>query len=192
MTIRTKTLLALSLLATVLYFACNKPAVKSQADNSAIGSQLAVNLYKSLTGGNGGNNAASGSKTPNGLSPNGHGRQINGIVTYSCGATYDTTINYSTPSHDTTNTYLQHIKYALSCNGQVVNGYSMLDSVGVTTSSPLALNNITVIQSYTMKALDTTYKLVSMDGSIVNNTAFNTLNSAKAVTEYHKINAYYA
>ena len=189
MSVKLKILVALLLGASLFYFSCNKP-VKSTTNNSAIGSQLAVNLYKSLTGANGGAKVADGNKTPFQVSRN--GKQVYGTNPFSCGAIFDTTLNYTTPSHDTTQAYLQHIKYVLTCNGQAVNGYTMLDSVGITTTAPLMKNNITVVQTYNLRALDTTYKVVSMDGSIVNNTAFNTLNSSNTVTVYHKINAYYA
>jgi len=189
MSVKLKTFITLSLGALLFYFSCNKP-VKSTTDNSAIGSQLAVNLYKSLTGANGGTNVASGNKTP--FAVRAGGRQVYGTNPFSCGAVFDTTLHYSNPSHDTTQAYLQHIKYVLTCSGQTVNGYTMLDSVGITTTAPLMQNNITVVQSYNLRALDTTYKVVSMDGSIVNNTAFNTFNSSNVVNGYHKINSYYA
>jgi len=188
---RLKFIAAIMICVAFFYTACQKTLVTSTAttNSSAIGSQIALSLYKSITGQYGGANINNGIKAPNSIVSTHKGPAINAITTL-CGYTIDTTYFTSANLHDTTEAVSAHFKFIYNCANNTVNGYTLADSVTTVITSPL-FNNVTAsAQNYVVQALDTTYKLVSMVGGITSNT-HNVVLSGTVQTEYHDLTGQY-
>jgi hypothetical protein len=176
-----------------IYTACQKSNVTANqqtVDPQLLSSQIAVSFYNSIAGQYGGVNINGGIQTPANLTLNPTGPRINGLNSY-CGYTIDTTYTNTATVHDTTKTSTVHFKFVYGCDGNKVDKYTVNDTIAISQKGALFANTSKVTQGYLVKALDQTYKLVSMDGAIT--TAFHnsTLNSAHATTEYHDVNTQY-
>jgi hypothetical protein len=176
-----------------IYTACQKSNVTSNnqtIDPKLLSSQIALSFYNSISGQYGGVNINGGIQTPANLALNPTGPRINGLNSY-CGYTVDTTYTNTATVHDTTKTSTTHFKFVYGCDGNNVDKYTVNDTITISQKGALFANTSKLTQSYLVKALDQTYKLVSMDGGIT--TAFHnsTLNSAHATTEYHDVNTQY-
>ena len=168
----------------LFYSSCKKNTVKPAAnttttvDYGKISSQTAVTFYKSITGQYGGADVSKGIKSP--FSAKVTGRSLFSASPL-CGFVIDTSYNYSISTGtntlsptDTIKTYSGTFRFQYTCTGGNVNGYIVNDTVnyhernnvGVTFS-----NSTSLTQNYSVKALDQTFKLVSMDGTL--NSAVN-------------------
>ena len=151
----------------VFYAACtkmvNKPAAKSTVNYQALSSKIAVNLYKSIVGAYGGtniNNGISLHKTANQKGP------VVNSFNASCGFTVDSVFNYQTMNGDTTQAFSGFLEFTLTCSAASVDGY-LAHSVDTNKQGNVNFARWSVlIQNYTVKALDQTYKLVSLDGTL--------------------------
>jgi hypothetical protein len=169
--IRTRLLLSAFM---VFYTACKKNTVKPIATNAtvdykALSSKLAVTFYKSITGQYGGTDISKGIKSP--FSANAAGHKTIFSTTPLCGFAIDTSFNYTIPDpirpYDTIHRYQGSFHFVYTCTGGVVNGYDVDDSVRTEISQYIAFDDIYAVgQHYAVKALDQTYKLVSMNGSL--------------------------
>jgi len=91
-----------------------------------------------------------------------------------CGFVVDTTYDYTVPpptGHapsitDTTKHYYGSFHFVYTCDAGTVNGYNVADSIFYEERGFNFLNRTTLGQKYYVRALDATYKVVSMDGSI--------------------------
>jgi len=171
----TRSLILLS--AVVLFYtACKKNTVKptqttaAKTDYASISSQLAVTFYKSITGQYGGANIGKGVTSPFSAKVGGTAASVTSPL---CGFVVDTSYSYSVHSSkhpspfDTTYTYSGSFRLAYTCSGGAVNGYVVDDSLGYNEQTYIAFNNSSNVgQHYTVKTLDQTGKLLSMNGSI--------------------------
>ncbi|WP_295794556.1 hypothetical protein [Mucilaginibacter sp.] len=158
----------LLLLAVVYcYTSCKKSAIKpvdkTNTDYAALSKQIALNLVQSISGKYGGANINEGIKAPSHISSN-HSGPVLFSVNPLCGYTIDTTYNTTATAGDTTKTFFGNFKFVYTCSTTIPDGYLVHDSLMNTEKGPLFNNKYTTAQNYKVKALDQTYKLVSMDG----------------------------
>jgi len=174
------TFTSIILLAAILmlFFAtCKKnsvnPVVNTKPDYASISGQAAVTLYKSITGQYGGTDVSRGISSPF-STKNAALRPLSySSANPLCGYIIDTAYNYTTHSGtgapaDTIFNHTGNFKLVFTCNGGKVDGYQVTDSVFYSQFSQGAdiLNDFSVAQNYAVKALDQTYKVVSMNGSL--------------------------
>jgi hypothetical protein len=175
----TRTLLLL-LAVICCYASCKKaetsPVDKNTTDYAALSKQIALNLVQSISGKYGGTNINEGIKAPSHISAN-HAGPVLFSVNPLCGYTIDTTYNTTATAGDTVKTFFGNFKFVYTCSTGTPDGYMVHDSLINTEKSPLFNNKYTTAQDYKVKALDQTYKLVSMDGSL-----FSLVETADAVS----------
>jgi len=163
----------LALLVAVVFFntACKKNAVPAlaktpAADYKTLSSQIASGLYKSLTGGYGGININDGISSPKTATINHKPFMLNSVNQVSlCGFIVDTTFQTKFNVHDTTKTIKGSFHFVYNCDAGILNGYTVNESYTAADSGTHFTDYNSVKQNYVVKALDNTYKLVSMDGS---------------------------
>jgi hypothetical protein len=167
----------------LFYTACKKNTVKPVAtttttvDYGKLSSQTAVAFYKSITGQYGGADVSKGIKSP--FSTKAARRALFSTAPL-CGFVIDTSYNYTIDTGpdihsltDTLKTYSGTFRFQYTCTGGNVNGYILNDTVGYGEQNAFTFSNSTnVTQNYTVKALDQTFKLVSMDGTLNSVAAF--------------------
>jgi hypothetical protein len=163
----------LLLLVGVVYTSCNKssnkPATTSNTD--VLARQLATSLYKSLTGNYG---VASFNKTTGKFSITTNAvqlknKRVHNLANALCSFADDTTFTYPFNLGDTTSTVTGSVKLFYSCSGDTVNGYTVSDTMKTvgSVSGSTAYNFVNLAtQDYAVKALDSTYLKVSMNGAI--------------------------
>jgi hypothetical protein len=168
---------------TLFYTACKKNAVKPAAtatasiDYGTLSNQTAVSFYKSITGQYGGADVSKGITQPFSAKTTGH--TVFSTVPL-CGFVIDTSYNYtiSTGTNinsltDTLKTYSGTFRFQYTCTGGNVNGYIVNDTVNYNERNAFTFNNeIVVNQNYTVQALDQTFKLVSMNGTLNSGSGF--------------------
>jgi hypothetical protein len=159
--------------ATVVFFyaGCKKSETKPAANGTSLTdtstSKIAFSLMQGLTGAYGGTNINDGVKAESNITDG----QNNGAIVFKkvplCGFTIDTTFNTKTKSADTSKTFFGNFKFIYTCSTDRPDGYLTHDSVVRVAVSPQLKSTFTAAQDYTVKALDTTYKLVSTNGTIL-------------------------
>jgi hypothetical protein len=154
------------------YSSCKKSGVKtvtpSATNYKTLSSQVALSLYQAITGKYGGLTVSNGMQAPPGVATQ-KGPVVDDIS--QCGFTTTPVSRFTSTSGDTAKTEVIYFKFVSTCSGgTTVNGYtaSALDST-VTGNSIFKSVNV-VDQSYAVQALDNTYKLVSMNGTLTANT----------------------
>lgn len=159
--------------AVVLFFytACRKSATKPDVKTlSAIdtsNTKIALNLMHGLTGVYGGASINDGVKAESNITDGqSHGATVFKKVPL-CGFTIDTTFNTKAKSADTAKIFFGNFKFIYTCSADRPDGYIVHDSLVNVATSTRFKNSFTAAQDYTVKALDTTYKLVSTNGSIL-------------------------
>jgi hypothetical protein len=160
----------LLLLAVVYcYTSCKKGAIKpvdkNNIDYAALSKQIALNLVQSISGKYGGTDINEGIKAPSHIASN-HSGPVLFSVNPLCGYTIDTTYNTIATAGDTAKTFFGNFKFVYTCSTSTPDGYMVHDSLINTEKGSLFNNKFTTAQDYTVKALDQTYKLVSMDGHL--------------------------
>jgi hypothetical protein len=170
-------LIALAAVA-MLFTSCKKNAIQKTTTNSIdlskLSGQVATNFYKSITGQYGGVDVSKGIKSPFVANTNSHKGLVLNDVPSLCGFVVDTTYDYTVPppaGHapsitDTTRHYYGNFHFVYTCDAGTVNVYNVADSILYEESGFNFLNRNTLGQKYFVKALDATYKVVSMGGSI--------------------------
>jgi hypothetical protein len=171
----------------ILYASCTKnnlkPVAATAVDYKALSSTIAITFYKSITGANGGVDVSQGIKSPFKPSSTGRGLRLNDVVSL-CGFAIDTTYGVTIPppspmpTPDTIKHSYGKFNFVYTCDAGVVNGYNVTDSVAYTTSYFNYATNNLLGQRYVVKALDQTYKVVSMNGSI-----FSSVGQFKTLSE---------
>jgi hypothetical protein len=177
-----------------IYTSCKKTQVGSntQAVNAeALSKQIALNLYKTISGQYGGTNIANGIKAPASLTKPGKGLRINDFNPY-CGYTIDTTYNTNVIVNDTTETTAGHFKFVYGCSTGSIDSYTVADSVTNTYTGALFANSFNVSQNYFVQALNSNYSLVSMVGYITSSSYTSTISSTThLVTNSNTLNTQY-
>jgi hypothetical protein len=193
MKISVKYCCAVLIAITCVYSACKKSATTpSNTSNTAqISKQIAVNLYKSLSGQYGGSNINDGIKAPFNLAPGHKGPSINSVNPY-CGYLIDTTYNTTTVLVDTTTGHSGHFKFTYGCTSTALDSYLLDDSLTNTVNYPLFAGTYKVTQKYFVKSLDPVYKTSSIEGYITYSAHSSFLNSSNAVIKYYNSDSQYA
>jgi len=183
----------LLLAISFIYTACKKTVTRpgnSPFNAADFSRQLAVNLYKSLSGQYGGADINDGIKSPLEITSPGHkGLRVNGVNPY-CGLTIDTTYSTSETVADSLKNYYTRYKFTYGCDNGLLDSYSLQDSVinTVTYRQYKAVYKLT--QFYNVKAVDQTYKASSVLGSISFSSHID-VNTDKGV-QYQHIDSFYA
>lgn len=151
--------------AACVYTACKKnavkPALKTTTNIKSISAQIALNLYASITGKYGGNNITNGIKAPSSLT---HRGPVIFDTNPLCGFFVDTVYNTTTPGVDTTKAFSGEFKFTYTCSAASVDGFIVYDSLKNVANGAAFKDTLQVVQNYTSKALDQTYRLISMNG----------------------------
>jgi hypothetical protein len=160
-------------LAVLLYTACTKNALKPATSTSAVNyktlsSQVAALFYRSIIGQYGGTDVSKGIVAP--FSTGVGGRNVLAVNSMApqCGSIIDTTYNNSTGGglSDSSTTQSGFIKFVYTCDAGIIDGYTVYDSVTYSKEVNFIIHDTTVVQNYAVKALNSTYKLVSMNGTL--------------------------
>ncbi len=153
--------------SVLVYTACKtnavKPTVKTTSNVKSISSQIALNLYASITGKFGGTNIKDGIKAPSSFSH--RGPAINTLNSL-CGYIIDTVYNSSIPGVDTTKTFTGEFKFIYTCSASTVDGYTVYDSLKNVANGAAFMDTALVVQSYLVKASDPSFKTFSINGYI--------------------------
>lgn len=163
-------ILVLLAVAVLLYPSCKKDqaAVNNQTtlDYKAMSGQIAMSLYRGITGQYGGTDVSKGIVLPANVNVANHaGLRLNSTSTL-CGFGVDTTFSSSRLAGDTTSTLFGDFHFVYNCSASTPDGYTVHDSLTTTQSGKSFSYKYTVAQNYVVKALDQTYRVVSMNGSI--------------------------
>jgi hypothetical protein len=176
----TRTLAVLAVF-TMLYASCkkeSKPATNTAAatvDYKALSSQIGLSLYKGITGQYGGTDVTTGIKLPSNINVASHaGLRVNSTASL-CGFIVDTAFSSSKTVHDTTTSQSGFFHFVYTCSTTTPDGYMVHDSIANIQSGTNFSNSYGVGQNYTVKALDQTYKIVSMNGVMY---TFNNVNQS--------------
>jgi hypothetical protein len=157
------------------YTSCKKAATTPTASTTAIdykvlSGQIAATLYQSITGQHGGTDVSKGITAPSNIAVSGYKTLAVNSFNPLCGFTIDSTYNYTNgkiPVNDTLKSFFGNFHFVYLCDANQVDGYNVHDSLRTALQYRLFnFDTIKVAQNYYVKALDQTYKLVSMDGSI--------------------------
>jgi len=165
-----KITLSLLVVGALIYAGCKKiqsnPATTSKSGATAAqNGQIAVNLYKALTGKFGGANINNGLKPPSNLAM-GHNSKVLQSVSALCGFMLDTAFKNVSMSGDTTVTDTGNFKFVFNCTAGVVNGYSLDDSLSNSQSAPGFLGGVFLGQHYTAKGLNPALTQFLINGQI--------------------------
>ncbi|WP_214073562.1 hypothetical protein [Mucilaginibacter sp. dw_454] len=181
----------LLLAITVIYAACKKSdsGPNSIFNPAELSRELAVSLYKSLSGQYGGANISDGIKAPLSISTPAHrGPQINDVNPY-CGLTIDTAYNLSQDVIDTVKTYYTRFKFVYGCENNVLNSYSLQDSIANTLTAPAFKAVYKLTQLYNVKAIDQTYKVSAVQGIIYFSSHIDA--TKQSIAQYEYMDSYY-
>ena len=191
----------LSVGAVVICFSCHKTETTKPASVSTgvriadLGKQIVLNFYAAITGKMGGANINDGIKSPKSLS-SAAGKMQTFDVSPLCGYTIDTAYNTTTTSHDTTFNDRGHFKFIYICGalgtGTSPDGYAVADSITNVQTGPLFENFNAVAQAHNVRALDNTFKRVSMGGQLSTSAHAGILNAQRVATSYSDLSAQYA
>jgi hypothetical protein len=184
-------------LAAVVFFyaSCKKANIPSvnnttKVDFKTLSSQIGTQFYKSITGRYGGTDVSKGITSPHGAAFAANKKFSPNSVAPLCGTVIDTTYNTITgnPITDTLKKHFENFHFTYTCDAGRVDGYLVRDSLvnAATYGGLFVTDTYAITQYYAVKALDQTYKYVSMDGSLsslvqnTNSDAF-TLNSTASI-----------
>ncbi|HZY38831.1 MAG TPA: hypothetical protein VFE53_19360 [Mucilaginibacter sp.] len=187
-----KYLAGVLLLAALVYASCkktaNSPTSQHTDSYAALSSSIAVNFYQSILGKFGGINVNNGVKAPSSMVM--PGRQSL-FSTSLCGFVKDTAFASHSTSGDTAKTFSGILDFVFTCGSTTVNGYKVKDSV-ISTAIGTSFNDYDMIsQNYTVVALDSTFKSVSMNGSLQSLVKNSTLTNS-TVSAYKQLASVYA
>jgi hypothetical protein len=157
------------------FTSCKKDTAKVTAqkaatvDSKQFASQFAMNFYKSITGGYGGADIKNGIKV-SAITPSAKKGPVSFAADPLCGFVIDTiATDKSIVVNDTTTyDYGGQFKFTYTCSAAAPDGYINDNSFYSNIRTTNTWDTVHVTQQYTVKALDNTYKLVSMDGQLIN------------------------
>ncbi|MES2810692.1 MAG: hypothetical protein V4619_18800 [Bacteroidota bacterium] len=152
--------------------------------------QMAVSLYKSLSGQYGGADINDGIKAPLSYTPGPNALKVTAINPY-CGMVIDTTYDFIEIVSDTVKTYFGHYRFTYGCTNNVLDSYTLDDSISNSVNRDLYAANYKLTQKYYVKALDQTYKLSSVEGAITFSSHASLYNKGRTGSQYHNSDIYY-
>ena len=190
---RNLTRIAIALIAvTFSISACKKsetrvtPVTTPQPNPDAVAKQIALSLYNSLTGQMGGTNINDGIKEPSSIASH-NGKSLDAVSSL-CGYELDTAWQNYSVVNDTTYWTSSKFNFKNLCVlSQNVNGFAAYDSIRTNVSTSAFLNEYTNVQKYTAVALDNTFKVTGVNGSIFTSIANTVYPTGSDVQEYHTI-----
>lgn len=161
----------------LFYTACKKntakPATAAGISYEKLSSQLATTFYKSITGQYGGIDVSKGIVSPFSAKTSGYQRLNTVSANPLCGFVIDTVYQYNNASKDLDTNYSHYgnFDFKYVCDNGQVDGYTTITLVRLEANSGYVGNNYydnynDLGQVDTVKALDATFKLVSMNGKI--------------------------
>ena len=161
----------------LFYSACKKntvkPATTTAIDYQKLSSLLATTFYKSITGQYGGIDVRKGIVSPFSVKNSGYQRLNTVSANPLCGFVIDTVYQYNNTSKDLDTNYSHYgnFDFKYICDNGQVDGYSTIILTRLEANSGYVGNNYydnlnDLGQVDTVKALDATFKLVSMNGVI--------------------------
>ncbi len=178
-----KNLFILSLFVSIAYSACkkeSKPATKTS--DSKIAAQLAMNLYKSLSGSNGGANIQNGLNVFGSLNKKHNKLAVNSFYVGECGLIIDTTFTDDLSRGDSVTKMIDRIKFISLCKtADKLRGYTFDDSLTFTGVTPTFGFTRVATQHFAVYGIDETYKQFSLNGSSSFKTSDYPLNGSKTV-----------
>jgi len=176
-----------------IYSSCKKtanlPAVNTTGNIKSISSQIALNLYASITGKFGGTNIHDGIKAPSSLSH--RGPVVNSLNSL-CGYIIDTVYNSTTPGVDTTKKLTGEFKFTYNCSASSVDGFTVYDSLKNVATGIGFMDTALVVQSYLVKASDPGFNTFSINGyikSYINNVVPGTLTQFNLLSSLYSLSA---
>jgi hypothetical protein len=179
--------------AAFVHMGCKKSVPDPTAGNlsaAEMSKQMAVSLYKSLSGQYGGANINDGIKAPLSLAPGKKRPKVNTVNTY-CGLVIDTTYNFTEMVADTAKGYFGHYKFTYGCTSNVLDSYVLDDSIANTVNCNLYTATYKLTQKYFVKAIDQTYKISSVGGSIGFSSHAALYNQLRTSSQYHNADIHY-
>ncbi|MCC8424529.1 hypothetical protein [Mucilaginibacter sp. UR6-11] len=184
--------LILLIAVACFYITCKKDATLSDNTINAgdLSKQIAISLYKSLSGQYGGANINDGIKAPLNIAPGHKGPRINNVNPY-CGLVIDTSYQFQDVIADTVKRYFGHYKFTYVCTGDVLDSYRLDDSIANTVTYPLYTANYKLTQKYFVKAIDQTHKISSVEGTIGFSSHASLASATHGTTQYHNNDSHY-
>jgi hypothetical protein len=171
-----------------IYSSCKKADVEAPqqtTDNTdAISKQVAMNIYRSLSSQYGGTNINEGIPAPTTVTFKRSGITLFGKNPM-CGYTVDTAFNIKTASTGINTLSSGHFKFIYTCSNNSPDGYIVADSLTVKNTGTGFSNTSLVAQNFVVKALDQSYRLLAMGGTIGTAEHTSKINSSNTVVEYH-------
>jgi hypothetical protein len=186
----TKITLAILIGTGLLYTACKKDQSNSASNtNSTVqNGQIAVNLYKALTGQYGGANVGTGLTPPATLNANRGGKMLQ-TVNALCGSVLDTAYTNTRTGGDTTYSSAISFKFVYNCNGAgAVNGYTLTDSLNNTAVAPNFNGTAILGQDYSSTEVGGSTTKFFVKGEInstISNIATGTTPSTESLTSQY-------
>lgn len=181
--------------AIMLFTTCKKEVSTTsdtqKASTASLSSQLAVSLYRSFTGAYGGANINDGIALPKAATSGRRGLAVNGQGSTLCGFTIDTTFSDKYVVHDTVRSLDGNFKFVYNCSSDYVDGYTVTDDLLNVEAGKLFINKYAVKQNYIVKALDLTYKLVSMNGTSGLLSYLGVITPGQGTTSYYQVTSSY-
>jgi len=165
----TFTLIVLFFTAILFFAACQKsalapaPSAKNLKTDS-VASQVAVNLLQSLNGTYGGANISDSFTVPKAATSSHKNLIVNSITPF-CGYTIDTAYHSDNIVFDTDLIYSGQFSFVYTCSTNYLDGYRQDDTITNERKNTNVDTIYTLGHHFVVKALDQTYKLVSMNGT---------------------------
>lgn len=174
--------------AVCLTVSCKKSSDTVKTDNTAaISKQLALDLYNSLS--NGVSTLAN-----KGIKPGSTGRVVT-MSAPSCGQSVTTVTNRTESHGDTTRTYLGNAIFTYMCDGYLHNGvtldaYTDVDTLTITDASATFKNINKVTLNYDVRAVDSTYHHLKVNGLSSTSWYNSKLNGNTTTSSYSTVTNY--
>jgi hypothetical protein len=167
-----------------------KPAAAAGINYEKLSSQLATTFYKSITGQYGGTDVRKGISSPFSVKTGGYQVLNSASASPLCGFAIDTVYKYNNLSkdQDTVFSHSGNFYFKYLCDNGQVDGYWVLATVFYTADSGPYDNESDLEQSDTVRALDQTFKLVSMNGAMTATTSLSEGGQNNYLNTYFKLN----
>jgi hypothetical protein len=170
--IHIKSILAMMVCVLMLYSSCRKaenapgPSTTKSTSADALGSQMAVNLAKSLAGTYGGVNLNDGVDSVSLADHNGPQHACTCTKNSLCGFYTDSLVNYNSNEGDTAQVHTGgNLKFYFNCVDGKPSGYSAYDSLNTVRTTAKSVSQYNVKQWYTIQSLDDNHLFIGVNGT---------------------------
>ncbi|SEP07513.1 hypothetical protein [Mucilaginibacter sp. OK283] len=178
-----KNLLILSVFVSIVYPACKKENTSAdKKTDSKIAAQIAINLYKSLSGSNGGANIQNGLNAYSNINKKNSKLAVNSFYVGECGLMMDTTVSFDLSRGDSITTLTDKIKFISLCKtASLLRGYTFDDSTTIIGKTPTFGFTRVATQHFAVYGIDLAYTQFSLNGKSSFKTSDYPLNGSKTV-----------